>query len=57
MMSNEVQFIEMSDSDKQFARVTLDAARDLVTAGDFRGFARLLAEASELTQRALAQRR
>ncbi|SOE51215.1 hypothetical protein SAMN05446935_0368 [Burkholderia sp. YR290] len=56
-MSNTVeQFIEMSDADKEVARLTLISAQDLVAKGDMRGYARLLAEAAELAQLAIAQR-
>jgi hypothetical protein len=55
-MNTEEQFIAMSDAEKEVARLTLSSAQDLVAQGDMRGYARLLAEAAELTQRAVKQR-
>jgi hypothetical protein len=55
-VNTEEQFIAMSDAEKEVAQLTLSSAQDLVAKGDLRGYARLLAEAAELTQRAVAQR-
>ncbi|NPT58110.1 hypothetical protein [Paraburkholderia elongata] len=55
-MNKEEQFIEMSDAEKEVARLTLGAALDLVAKGDMRGYARLLAEAAELCKRSIAER-
>jgi len=55
-VSKEERFVEMSDAEKEVARLTLISAQDLVAKGDMRGYARLLAEAAKLTQRAIAQR-
>jgi hypothetical protein len=55
-VNTEEQFIAMSDAEKEVAQLTLSSAQDLVARGDLRGYARLLAEAAELTQRAVVQR-
>jgi hypothetical protein len=47
-VNKEEQFVEMSDAEKEVARLTLSSAQDLVAKGDLRGYTRLLSEASEL---------